>query len=165
QPRIDGVVAKPVDLRFKPGKRAMTKVKPERTVDCVVAGMRAYDGEAPAVASLLLALVDNAGALRHVGVASSLRAAERAAMFRELVALAMALDDHPWRDGFALEGGPTGRLRGAAGRWTPEMTMDWIPLAPQRVCEVTYDQRDGYRFRHPATFKRWRPDRDPSSCT
>jgi ATP-dependent DNA ligase len=164
-PGIDGVVAKPTDLRYEPGKRAMTKVKPERSVDCVVAGMRAYDGEAPAVASLLLALFDHHDELRHVGVAASFRAAERVTVFRELVPLVVPLAQHPWREGFALEGGPTGRLRGAAGRWTPAMTMDWIPLAPERVCEVTYDQRDGYRFRHPAKFKRWRPDRDAASCT
>jgi ATP-dependent DNA ligase len=142
----------------------MIKVKPERTVECVVAGMRAYDAESPRVASLLLGMFDDAE-LRHVGVASSFRAPERAALFRELVTMAMPLARHPWREGFALEGGPTGRLRGAAGRWTPDMTMDWIPLAPERVCEVAYDQRDGYRFRHPARFKRWRPDRDAASCT
>jgi ATP-dependent DNA ligase len=163
---IDGVVAKPVSLRYEPGRRAMIKVKLERTVDCVVAGMRAYDdGDAPAVASLLLGLFDDAGALRHVGVASSFRKPDRLALFRELAPLNVALSQHPWRDGFALEGGPTGRLRGAAGRWTPDMTMDWIPLEPVRVCEVGYDQRDGYRFRHPAQFKRWRPDRDAPSCT
>jgi ATP-dependent DNA ligase len=164
-PGVDGVVAKPVDLRYEPGRRALTKVKVERTVDCVVAGMRAYDDDPPAVASLLLGVFDDAGALRHVGVASTFRAAQRIELFAELAPLATPLSQHPWRDGFALEGGPTGRLRGAAGRWTPEMTMDWIPLAPVRVCEVGYDQRDGYRFRHPARFKRWRPDRDASSCT
>jgi ATP-dependent DNA ligase len=162
---IDGVVAKPVGLRYEPGRRAMTKVKLERTVDCVVAGMRAYDGDAPAVAALLLGLFDQTATLRHVGVASSFRKPERVSLFRDLAPLCVPLGRHPWRDGFALEGGPTGRLRGAAGRWSPGMTMDWIPLAPVRVCEVGYDQRDGHRFRHPAQFKRWRPDRDAATCT
>jgi ATP-dependent DNA ligase len=45
------------------------------------------------------------------------------------------------------------------------MALDWVPLAPERVCEVAYDQLDHGRLRHPARFRRWRPDRDPSSCT
>jgi ATP-dependent DNA ligase len=44
------------------------------------------------------------------------------------------------------------------------MELDWVPLAPERVVEVTYDQLDGLRFRHPARVARWRPDRDPRSC-
>ncbi len=75
------------------------------------------------------------------------------------------LAGHPWERGFLVGGGPVGRLRGAAGRWTPEMTMDWTPVAPALVAEVSYDQLDGDRFRHPARFRRWRPDRDPRSCT
>jgi hypothetical protein len=39
-------------------------------------------------------------------------------------------------------GGATGRLRGSAGRWSPEMTQDWTPVRPDLVCEVTYDQLD-----------------------
>jgi ATP-dependent DNA ligase len=57
-----------------------------------------------------------------------------------------------------------GRLPGAAGRWTPDLERDWTPLAPDRVCEVAYDQLDEHRFRHPARFRRWRPDREPTSC-
>ena len=34
---------------------------------------------------------------------------------------------------------------------------DWIYEPKYRV--------DGVRFRHPARFVRWRPDRDPRSCT
>ena len=60
---------------------------------------------------------------------------------------------------------PVGRLKGAAERWTPEMGRDWVPLSPVRVCEVAYDQLDQGRFRHPARFRRWRPDRDPRSCS
>jgi ATP-dependent DNA ligase len=63
-------------------------------------------------------------------------------------------------------GAPMGRLAGAAGRWSPdEMPLDWVPLDPRRVCEVAYEQVDAGRFRHPARFRRWRPDRDPRSCT
>ena len=44
------------------------------------------------------------------------------------------------------------------------MPQDWVPIAPVRVCEVAYDHLDGHRFRHPARFRRWRPDREPRSC-
>jgi ATP-dependent DNA ligase len=45
------------------------------------------------------------------------------------------------------------------------MTQDWTPVRPERVVEVAYDQVDGTRLRHPARFRRWRPDREPLSCT
>ena len=160
--RCEGVVAKADDLRYVEGKRAMVKVKRARTADCVVGGIRPTL-DRPAVASLLLGLYDGPD-LRHVGVASSFPERERDRLFERLAPLAIPLEEHPWRYGYLLSGGPTGRLHGSAGRWTPEMELDWIPLAPAAVCEVTYDQVDGGRFRHPARFLRWRPDRDPRSC-
>ena len=45
------------------------------------------------------------------------------------------------------------------------MRLDWIPIEPDLVCEVAYDHLDRDRFRHPARFRRFRPDRDPRSCT
>jgi ATP-dependent DNA ligase len=62
---IDGVVAKRRDLAYAPGRRALVKVKRERTAECVVGGLRTFSGQ-PVVASLLLGLWD-AGELRHVG--------------------------------------------------------------------------------------------------
>jgi ATP-dependent DNA ligase len=100
-----------------------------------------------------------------VGVVTSFPRARRRALVDELVPAAVPLAEHPWRNGYALEGGPMGRLRGAAGRWSPEMGLDWVPLRPDRVVEVAYDQVDGIRFRHPARFRRWRPDRDAATCT
>jgi ATP-dependent DNA ligase len=161
---IDGVVAKRRDLPYSPGRRAMVKVKRERTADCVVAGLRAYTGE-PLVASLLLGLWDGGGALVHVGVASSFPDADRRALFERLAPASVPLAGHPWERGFNLGSSPVGRLAGSAGRWDPaEMTLDWTALAPERVAEVAYDQLDGRRFRHPARFVRWRPDRDAGSC-
>jgi ATP-dependent DNA ligase len=55
-------------------------------------------------------------------------------------------------------------LKGAAGRWAPGMTLDWLPLRPERVAEVAYTQVDARRLRHPAKLLRWRPDRTPESC-
>lgn len=162
---IDGVVAKHRDLPYSAGRRTMVKVKRERSADCVVAGLRTYADE-PVVASLLLGLWDAAGALVHVGVSSSFPEADRRALFRLLQPLAVPLAGHPWERGFNLGASPVGRLAGSAGRWDPaEMTLDWLALAPQRVAEVAYDQLDQLRFRHPARFVRWRPDRDPGSCT
>ena len=40
-----------------------------------------------------------------------------------------------------------------------------MPLRPERVVEVRYEHLEGRRFRHLAQFVRWRPDRDPRSCT
>jgi ATP-dependent DNA ligase len=162
---IDGVVAKRRDLPYAPGRRTMVKVKREWTADCVVAGFRAFAGE-EVVASLLLGLHDEEGVLRHVGVTSSFPEEERRALFLELAALAVPLAGHPWEHGFGLGGSPTGRLSGSAGRWDPrEMAQDWTAVRAERVAEVAYDQLDGRRFRHPARFVRWRPDRVAPSCT
>lgn len=162
---IDGVMAKPADLRYRPGERAMLKVKPVRTADCVVAGLRPYV-DRPLLSSLLLGLYDDAGELRHIGIVQSFTRARRRELLEELAPLRVPLAGHPWEHGFLTAGGPTGRLAGAAGRWAPgEMALDWVPLAAERVCEVAYDQVDGERLRHPARFRRWRPDRVPASCT
>lgn len=161
---VDGVVAKHRTLAYQPGARAMIKVKHEQTADCVVAGFRpTLDGKS-AVASLLLALYDHDGVLQHVGVVVGMVATLRRELFVELAPLSVAIDDHPWRDGFLVGGGALGRLKGSAGRWTPEMTLDWVPVDPTRVCEVAYDQVDGLRMRHPARFRRWRHDREAASC-
>jgi ATP-dependent DNA ligase len=162
---LDGVVAKHEDLRYQPGARAMIKIKREQTADCVVAGMRPTLDGSRMVASLLLALFDEAGRLQHIGVASNFPRAQRAEMFEKLRPLAVPISEHPWRAGFLMEGGSLGRLAGSAGRWTPDMELEWIPLRPDLVCEIAFDQVDGYRLRHPARFKRWRPDREAASCT
>ena len=162
---IDGVVAKPRDDAYAPGARAIVKVKRERTAECVVAGLRFHAGR-PMVGSLLLGLYDDDGALVHVGVTSAFPERRRVELLEELRPLAVSLAGHPWEHGYSLQGGETGRLPGAAGRWDPaNMPLDWVPLAIERVAEVAYDQVDRGRFRHPARFRRWRPDRDPASCT
>jgi ATP-dependent DNA ligase len=158
---VDGVVAKSHDLRYDAGKRSMVKVKPERTADCVVAGFRAtHDG----VAALLLGLYDSDGLLRHIGVASSFNRARRRELLDRLRPLIGPLEGHPWEKGFVIGRSPMGRLRGAAGLWTPDLPLDWVPVRPELVCEVSYGQVDVDRLRHPAQFRRWRPDRDAASC-
>jgi ATP-dependent DNA ligase len=160
---VDGIVAKPDQGTYEPGRRAMLKVKHERTADCVVAGLRLIEGTSM-VSSLLLGLYDDAGTLRHVGVVTQFAAADRRRLLDDLSPLATRLDEHPWRDGFLIGASPIGRLPGSASRWTPDMEPDWLPLRPDRVCEVAFDQVDVDRFRHPARFRRWRQDREPRSC-
>jgi ATP-dependent DNA ligase len=161
---IDGVVAKQAELRYEPGRREMIKVKREQTADCVLAGFR-WLADRPLPSSLLLGLYDEGERLQHVGIASAFSEAKRRELLERLRPLVVPLGAHPWEHGFLLAGSPIGRLRGAAGRWSPaEMEQDWTPVAPELVCEVAYDQVDDLRFRHPARFRRWRPDRDARSC-
>jgi ATP-dependent DNA ligase len=163
--RYEGVVAKHRNLPYEPGRRSMVKVKHERTADCVVAGFR-WMADHPYVGSLLLGLYDDGGDLVHVGVITSFTEPRRMELVEELRRLVAPLEGHPWEHGFNVGRSPTGRLLGAAGRWIPgEMERDWVPLRPEAVVEAAYDQLDGHRFRHPARFRRWRPDRDPRSCT
>jgi ATP-dependent DNA ligase len=158
---IDGVVAKHVGLRYQGGKRAMVKVKRERTLDCAVPGIRVFeDGR---VASLLLALFDGDEPV-HVGVASSFSHAKGRALAQELCPLVTTLHGHPWARGFGRQRA-AGRLPGAASHWSPDMPLDWVPLRIERVAEVVYDHLDDGLLRHPARLERWRPDRVPASCT
>jgi ATP-dependent DNA ligase len=161
---IDGVVAKHRELVYQPGARAMVKVKQERTADCVVAGFR-WLHDRPLPRTLLLGLYDGDGALQHVGIVSSIAESRRRALLEHIAPYVVELAGHPWERGFLVGGGSTGKLPGAAARWTPEMAQDWTALAPELVCEVAFDQVDGFRFRHPARFRRWRPDLDARACT
>ncbi len=161
---LDGVVAKPADGRYEPGKRAMIKVKHARTADCVVAGFRWYKDAGDAIGSLLLGLYDKAGRLQHVGVTSAFTMARRKELARELAPLRKhAMDDHPWREWAGAEGGGA-RMPGAQSRWSAGKDLSWEPLRPERVCEVKYDHLQGSRFRHATTFLRWRSDRRPRDC-
>jgi ATP-dependent DNA ligase len=162
-PGCDGVMVKPSTLTYQPGKRVMTKVKPERTCDCVIAGVRI--GADGLVTSMMLGLYDADGRLHAPGVVTSAARKERLWLTTQLPSLVVPLREHPWRDGFNVEGGASGRLKGGSGKWTPDMTLDWLPLRPQLVVEVSYDRANHGRFRHPAKFRRWRPDRDGSTCS
>ncbi len=164
---LDGVVAKPSELPYAPDQRLMTKVKHVRTADCVVAGFR-WHKSGPIVGSLLLGLYDDAGELQHIGVAASFPMARRAELVEELAPYrADALDGHPWQDWANASTGEDGehRMPGAVSRWNARKDLSWVPLRPDLVVEVKYDQLEGRRLRHTGHFLRWRPDRDPRSCT
>ncbi len=164
---LDGVMAKPLDQPYVPGKRTQFKIKHQRSADCVVAGYRMHnDGEG--VGSLLLGIHDAAGRLNHVGVATSFTAARRRELLDEVAPLRM--DDvtgHPWADWAdpAAHAGPGGVMPGGPSRWNAKKDLSWIPLRPERVAEVAYEGLIGHRFRHSARLLRWRPDRTPESCT
>jgi ATP-dependent DNA ligase len=163
---LDGVVAKPLDLRYRQDERAMFKIKHERTADVVVAGYRLHKS-GPVVGSLLLGLYDAEGALQHVGVSAAFTMKRRAELVEELEPLRMEdVSDHPWAAWADEAAHASARLPGAPSRWTGKKDLSWVPLRPERVAEVAYDHMEnGQRFRHTARFRRWRPDRDPESCT
>ncbi len=149
---FDGVVAKQLDCAYASGERtAMRKIKRIRTADCVVGGFR-YASKGGEVGSLLLGLYDENGLLNHVGFTSSFVADERKKLKEVL---------KPYMGG----GGFTGHAPGGPSRWSTERSGEWERLDPKLVCEVRYDHFSGGRFRHGTKFLRWRPDKEPKSCT
>lgn len=147
---LDGVVAKRLDEPYRPGERAMLKVKQHRSADCVVGGLRRTpDG---AVASLLLGLYGEDGLLHHVGFVSGLPAADRHAIAAQVA---------PYLGG----SGFTGKAPGGPSRWNDGKAHEWESLAPELVVEVLYDQVTADRFRHATRLLRWRPDKAPGQCT
>ncbi|HJU75127.1 MAG TPA: ATP-dependent DNA ligase, partial [Gemmatimonadaceae bacterium] len=161
---LDGVIVKPLDAAYQPGKRAMIKVKHARTADCVVAGFRWHKTGKDAIGSLLLGLYDKRGRLQHVGVTSSFSMQMRRELVKELEPLRKeAFENHPWREWADWAG--TDRMPGGHSRWSAGKDLSWEPLRIERVVEVKYDHMQGNRFRHGATFLRWRPDKQPNDCT
>jgi ATP-dependent DNA ligase len=149
----DGIVAKDLDGPYVSGKRAMIKIKHRRTVDVVVGGFREHK-DGGKIGSLLLGLYDDNGQLAFVGHCSGFGDADREELFRRFSELAA--------DGSFGEGV---RVPGAESRWSAGKDLDWTPVQPGVVVEVSYDQLEGNRFRHATRFHRWRPDKDPRECT
>jgi ATP-dependent DNA ligase len=150
---LDGVVAKPLDQPYAPGKRTMLKIKHARTADVVAIAYRVHkSGEG--VGSILLGLYDEGGELRMVGGVSAFSNARRLELVDELAPLV-----ERGEDGEALTG------EGEQSRFSNGKDKSFVRLRPERVLEVRYDQLEGWRFRHTVQFERWRPDRDPRSCT
>ncbi|AYM44428.1 ATP-dependent DNA ligase [Mycobacteroides chelonae] len=160
----DGLIAKPLALAYQPDKRVMFKIKPERTADCVVAGYRVHKSGDDAIGSLLLGLYQDDGVLASVGVIGAFPMAERKRLFQELQPLVTDLEDHPW-NWAAHQAGERTPQKNAGSRWNAGKDLSFVALRPERVVEVRYDHMEGVRFRHTAQFNRWRPDRDPRSCT
>jgi len=165
---LDGIVAKSAGGRYEPGKRTMIKIKHERTADCVVAGFR-WHKSGQVVGSLLLGLYNQDGILQQVGVSASFTMVKRAELVELLGPLRIDTDsgavEHPWLASAAESDARGQRVPGAQSRWNSGKDLSWVPLRPELVVEVAYDHMQGTRFRHTAAFRRWRPDRDPRSCT
>jgi ATP-dependent DNA ligase len=161
---LDGIIAKPLTITYQPDKRVMVKIKHERTADCVVAGYRVHKSGENAIGSLLLGLYRDDGALASVGVIGAFPMAERRRLFTEFQPLVTTFDEHPWNWAAHMAGDRTPR-RNEGSRWNAGKDLSFVPLQPVRVVEVRYDHMEGERFRHTAQFNRWRPDRDPHSCT
>jgi ATP-dependent DNA ligase len=166
---LDGVIGKRAADPYAPGKRTMAKIKHARTADCVVAGFRWHkNGPGTLIGSLLLGLWNADGHLQHVGVTSSFTMARRAELVEFLEPYRRGgLEDHPWRDWAMAEASAAEegrRLPGATSRWNRGKNLSWEPVRPELVCEVAFDHLQGDRFRHAATFRRWRPDRSPADC-
>ena len=151
---LDGVVAKPLDQPYQPGKRAMFKIKHKRTADVVLMGYRVHKSGA-GVGSLIVGLHTAAGDLFPVGGVSAFSNARRLELIDELDPLVVRGDD-----GVAVSHEKERSRFASANRDTSV-----VQLRPERVLEVRYDQMEGRRFRHTVQFERWRPDRDPASCT
>jgi ATP-dependent DNA ligase len=161
---LDGLIAKKPDLTYQPDKRVMSKIKHVRTADCVVAGYRVHKSGPDAIGSLLLGLHTADGTLASVGVVGAFTMARRRELMAELQPLVTTFDSHPWNWAAHEQGERTPR-KNETSRWNAGKDLSFVPLRPERVVEVRYDYLEGDRFRHTTQFVRWRPDRDPASCT
>ena len=162
---LDGVVAKPLGGTYQPDKRTMFKIKHQRTADCVVAGYRVHKSGPDSIGSLLLGLYDDEDNLASVGVIGAFPMARRKALFTELQPLVTTFDDHPWNWAKPDESAARTPRSSEYSRWNVGKDLSFVPLRPERVVEVRYEHMEGTRFRHTAQFNRWRPDREPRSCT
>ena len=162
---LDGIVAKPLAGTYQPAKRALIKVKHQRTADCAVAGYRIHkDGNG--VGSLLLGLFDADGEMHSVGVAASFSAKRRSELLAELEPRTHdALEGHPWRQWAEWDGDEAGAATSGGSRWNAGKDLSFVPIRMGLVAEVSFGQLEGRRFRHGVGFLRWRPDRTPASCT
>jgi ATP-dependent DNA ligase len=166
---LDGVVAKAVDLPYQEDQRVMWKVKHERTAEFVVAGFR-WHKSGQGVGSLMLGLYDNSGQLHHVGVIGAFSVARRRELVSEIEPYReLGTQPHPWAEWAEWAGAGPGasgrRLPGATSRWNAKKDLSFEPLRAELVVEAAYEHLQGDRLRHTAQFRRWRPDRDPRSCT
>ncbi len=156
---FDGIVAKGLERPYGEGRREMIKVKHRRTVDCVVGGYRLHKDGAR-VGSILLGLYDDRGELHFIGHCSSFGESQARDLLAALLQLRPATGS----------GGETGfgehaRHPGGSSRWSGDRDLEYQPVPPVLVVEVSYDQLTGDRFRHATRFERWRPDKEPRDCT
>ncbi len=164
---LDGLIIKPLGDSYTPNKRTQFKLKHVRSADCVVAGYRIHKS-GDGVGSLILGLYSPEGQLWHVGVAASFTAKKRVELAKEMEPLVLDnIGEHPWSEWMNAEANADGSMPGAPNRWSGAGGRDhsWIPVKPERVVEVQYTWATAGRFRGTTRMLRWRPDRDPTSCS
>jgi ATP-dependent DNA ligase len=145
---LDGVIAKRLGKPYMPGSReAVLKIKPYKTADCVIVGVR-WKEKPQRIATLLLGLYDDDGKMDNVGSAA-VAAGRHADIFKRIEPL---LKDAPDRGFSEPNRWGTGELEESAVR-------------PELVAEVRFDKVQGSRFRHGTRFLRFRDDKDPKQCT
>jgi ATP-dependent DNA ligase len=146
---FDGVIAKKLGLPYLPGSRdGVVKVKPYKTADCVVAGVRWKAGGRSTIATLLLGLYSDEGHLDYVG-----SCAVGAKRHDEIAAQVLPLLDKR-----------SDRRFSEPNRWgTGE--LEEAALKPKLVVEVRFDKLEKSRFRHGTKLIRFRTDKDPEQCT
>jgi len=145
---LDGVVAKRRDLPYLPGSReGVVKVKPEKTADCVVVGLR-WKSRLDQIATLLLGLYRDDGEIDYVG-STAVAPARHAEIAKRVLPL--------------LEDAPDRRFS-EPNRWGGG-ELEESPLRPELVVEVRYDKVQSNRFRHGTKLVRFRDDKDPKQCT
>ena len=146
---LDGVIAKRLDEPYRAGERsAVVKVKPEKTADCVVVGLRWRSDDPKRIATLLLGLRRDDGELDYVGTA-----AVAPAKHDEIAAHVLPL----------LRDAPERRFS-EPNRWGGG-ELEQVAVRPELVVEVRYDKVQGNRFRHGTKLLRLRPDKNPKQCT
>jgi len=145
---LDGVIAKRLGLPYLPGSReGVLKVKPHKTADCVIVGVR-WKEKPARIATLLFGLYGKGGKMDYVGSAA-VAASRHKEIFDRIEPL--------------LKGAPD-RGFSEPNRWgTGE--LEESAVRPELVAEVRYDKVQGNRFRHGTRFIRFRDDKDPEQCT
>ncbi len=153
---LDGIVAKRVDVPYKPGSReAVRKVKKHKTADCVIVGYR-VNGKRIAVLNLGLYRTD--GTLDFAGHTSGITGTLQQQLQELLPPLRVAEEPTTGRQ-------PGMENRWTGSRWSQGRELEWIPVQPKIVCEVRFDKVEEDRFRHGTRFLRFRPDKDARECT
>jgi ATP-dependent DNA ligase len=145
---LDGVIAKKLGLPYLPGSRdGVLKVKPYKTADCVIVGVR-WKEKPTRIATLLLGLYGDDREIDYVGSAA-VAASRHKEIFDRVEPLLK---------------GATDRTFSEPNRWgTGELAQSAV--RPELVAEVRYDKVQGNRFRHGSKFIRFRDDKDPEQCT
>ncbi len=151
----DGIICKQTDGSYLQDKRDWIKWKHRRDADCVVGGYRVHkDGDK--IGSILLGLYNDDGELHFIGHCSGFSDHDRVELLKQFEQI---------RSEESFGGADETRAPGAQSRWSTSKTMEWTPVEPGVVVQVSYDQLEGGRFRHATRFERWRPDKPAEECT